>query len=286
MQSFIDVHIALPVDAAELAGLLIGDGMMGVWEQDRIIHLYWDDTTWDEERLGAIKEAIQQLGVQPSPDRIAVQTIPWQDWNAKWTELVEPIWIGQRILVRPSWTNVHLPENCIELILDPKQAFGTGHHITTQLLGEWLELCVHGGERVLDVGTGSGLLAMVALRLGAVSALGVDHDSVAIDCAKEYARVNHFGVELELRTLDIRTLPDDSFDLIVANLDRRTLLSAHQLFTLVSNVRTVLLLSGILISDQHEIVEQYAKSGWRCLEVRRREDWVAIQFQRVREDSY
>ena len=81
----------------------------------------------------------------------------------------------------------------IEIILDPKQAFGTGHHATTCMLLEWLEGdVIHGGETVLDVGTGGGLLAMVALRLGAVQAVGIDPDPEAIDCAHEYASVNGF----------------------------------------------------------------------------------------------
>ncbi len=285
MQSFIDVHIALPVDAAELAGLLVDEGMMGVWEQDGVIHLYWDDSTWDEALLATIRESLRQLGVQPNSEQIAVRRVPWQDWNAKWTELVQPIRIGQRILVRPSWTTVNLPEHDIELILDPKQAFGTGHHPTTQILCEWLEESIQGGERVLDVGTGSGLLGMVALRLGAKYVVGVDDDSVAIECAKEYARMNHFGAELDLRTLDVRNLLNDSFDLIVANIDRRTLLAACRCLANLSDSHTVLLMTGILISDQQEIINCYKKVGWRCAEVRRQDEWSALQFQHDNKNS-
>ena len=281
MKSFIDVHIAIPVDAAELAGLLSDEGMLGVWEQDGVIHVYWDRETWNDHARVSINRAIQQLGGSPDHEHIAVKWVPWQDWNAKWTEMVQPIQIGQRIVVRPSWVRVDLPPNGIELILDPKQAFGTGHHITTQLLGEWLEEYIEGGERVLDAGTGSGLLAMMALRLGAQYALGVDYDAVAIDCAKEYAKLNQFGDELDLRTTDIKDMPDDSFDLIVANIDRRTLLASHHALSKVSKNDTVLLMSGILQSDQKEIVEHYSENGWRCLGVRGQEDWIAIQFQCV-----
>ena len=108
-------------------------------------------------------------------------------------ESVRPIRIGRRIVIRPSWEPVALQAQDIEIVLDPKQAFGTGHHATTRMLLEWLEDLIHGGEFVLDVGTGSGILAMVALRLGAASALGVECDPVAVDCARDYARENGFG---------------------------------------------------------------------------------------------
>ena len=85
----------------------------------------------------------------------------------------------------------------IELIIDPKQAFGTGHHTTTQLLIEWLQQVVTSSDRVLDVGTGSGVLAMVALRLGAAKAVGEDFDPVAIDCARDYAQVNGFDDRID-----------------------------------------------------------------------------------------
>ncbi|WP_447971387.1 50S ribosomal protein L11 methyltransferase [Nitrospira sp. M1] len=286
MKSFIDVHIAESVSATELAGLLVEDGMLGTWEQDGVIHLYYDHGVWTDHMLVKIRNAIQQLGGQLDPDRIAAHEVSDQDWNAQWTASVQPIQIGRRIIVRPSWTTVDIPEHGIELILDPRQAFGTGHHVTTQLLAEWLEEWIQGGERVLDVGTGSGLLAMLALRLGAAFALGIDHDAVAIECAKDYAHLNQFGAELDLRTLDIQALPNESFDFIIANIDRRTLLTGCQALTSVSSTKTVLFLAGILDDDQSEIIARYVEYGWCSAEVKGREDWVAIRLQREGKTSH
>ena len=280
MQSFIDVHILVSVNASELAGLLYEHGLLGIWEQDGVIHLYWNDNTWTEEVLGRIQKALQHFDVSASPEDFAVLKVPSEDWNATWTECVQPIRIGERILVRPSWVSVDLIPSDIEIIIDPKQAFGTGHHVTSQLLVEWLEACVQGGERVLDVGTGSGLLAMAALRLGARSALGVDNDAVAIACAKEYGKVNHFNTNLEFQVLDIREISmDTSFDLVVANIDRRTLLTIHSILVKLSNANTNLLVSGLLNVDESDIIAKYAEEGWNCVEVRRRDEWIAIHFQ-------
>ena len=104
-------------------------------------------------------------GASPESD-IRVEKLPDQDWNRQWAQSVRPIRIGRRIVIRPSWEPVALQAQDVEIVLDPKQAFGTGHHATTRMLLEWLEDLVHGGESVLDVGAGSGILAMVALRLG------------------------------------------------------------------------------------------------------------------------
>jgi ribosomal protein L11 methyltransferase len=170
----------------------------------------------------------------------------------------------------------------IEIVLDPKQAFGTGHHATTQLLLEWLEDLIHGGEFVLDVGAGSGILPMVALRLGAASALGVECDLVAMDCARDYATENGLGNHLEFRcgTLeDIDRQGELRPDLVLANLDRRALLLLcdEQLAQYVSHGAR-LLLSGILLDQEQEIVEAFSKVGAMLSQRREQDGWVALEL--------
>lgn len=126
-------------------------------------------------------------------------SLPYQDWNRQWAQSVRPIRIGKRIVIRPSWESVALQARDIEIVLHPKQAFGTGHHATTRMLLEWREDVIYGGESVMDVGAGSGILAMAALRLGAASAVGVECDPVAVDCARDYATENGCGDHLKFR---------------------------------------------------------------------------------------
>ena len=190
-QGWIDVQVQSSMDAGELAGLLNDPWMMGVWQEDGMIHLYWPHERWTSETRQDLTAVVQRFGVDAAS--IAVHSVPHEDWNAAWARSVKPLRVGQRIVIRPSWETAALKAGDVELVLDPKQAFGTGHHATTQLLLEWLEAHIHGGESVLDVGTGSGILAMVALRLGAASAWGIDHDPVAVECAHGYAIENGFG---------------------------------------------------------------------------------------------
>ncbi len=169
----------------------------------------------------------------------------------------------------------------IEIVLDPKQAFGTGHHATTRMLLEWLEELVHGGESVLDVGAGSGILAMVALRLGAASALGVECDPVAVDCARDYAAENGFGDHLEFRCGTLKEVDRHGElrpGLVLANLDRQTLLLLCDALAQYVSRGARLLLSGILLDQEQEIVEAFSKVGAMLLQRREQEGWVALEL--------
>ena len=208
---------------------------------------------------------------------VSVNQLPFQDWNQLWAQSVKPLWIGKRIVIRPSWEPVSLQPGQIEIILDPKQAFGTGHHATTRMLLEWLEEIIRGGESVLDVGSGSGILAMAALRLGARSALGIEYDSVAVECAEEYAKQNGFGPELRYVC---GTFEDGVVsarpDLVLANLDRRTLLHLAEQLALCDARR--LLISGLLQDQRQEVVAAFAAAGLYPGREREQEGWLAMEF--------
>lgn len=208
------------------------------------------------------------------PD-IVVHALAGQDWNRQWAQSVKPFRVGTRLIIRPSGEQVPVAPGEIEIVLDPKQAFGTGHHATTRMLLEWLEDDIQGGESVLDVGTGSGLLAMVALRFGAARAVGIDNDADAIDCAREYAAGNGFGPELALACGTL-TAELGSYDVVLANLDRRTLLELAQ--PLAASTGRTLLVSGLLAEQRGEIVASFAQAGLDPGRQRERDGWLAIEF--------
>lgn len=279
-QDWIEVTIHTDIDAGELLGALSDPFVQGAWQDGQTIHLYWPSDRWSADHVAALRAVLQQFGGATA--ELLVQQVPDQDWNRQWAQSVRPIRIGRRIVIRPSWETTTLQAGDIEIVLDPKQAFGTGHHATTRMLLEWLEELIHGGESVLDVGSGSGILAMVALRLGAASAVGVECDPVAVDCARDYASENGFGQELELvcgtlRDVEGRAKPD----LVLANLDRQTLLLlCDELADYVSHGAR-LLLSGVLLDQEAEVLEVFSKAG-ACLSRRREQDgWVALELLRA-----
>ena len=272
---WVDVHIKCEVDAGELLARLEDAAVQGAWQDAETIHLYWPAEEWSPDRYDKIKEALRTFegSGKPEPD-IVVYHVPHEDWNRLWAQSVKALRIGTRIIVRPSWEAVQVRPDQIEIVLDPKQAFGTGHHATTRLLLEWLEDSVQGGESVLDVGTGSGLLAMTALRLGSARAMGIDNDPVAIECAIDYAGVNGFGKELQFRCGTVSQ--GEQYDLVLANLDRQTLLLLAD--HLASVTRHRLLVSGVLLDQRLEIAAAFAEAGLYPVAEREAEGWVAIEF--------
>ena len=275
---WIDVSIQADIDAGELLGALSDPFVQGAWQDGQTIHLYWPSDRWSADHVAALRAVLQQFDGAAVAE-LLVQQVPDQDWNRQWAQSVRPIRIGRRIVIRPSWEPVALQVQDIEIVLDPKQAFGTGHHATTRMLLEWLEDLIHGGETVLDVGAGSGILAMVALRLGAASALGVECDPVAVDCARDYAKENGFGRELQLVC---GTLSDVSGcsrpHLVLANLDRQTLLLLCDELAQYVGHGARLLLSGILLDQEQEILEAFSKVGALLSQRREQEGWVALEL--------
>ncbi len=281
-EGWVDVQIQTAVDAAELLGMLADPAIQGGWDENGVVHLYWPKPQWSIEARAHLNLTLQGLDPDASIEHdIRVEELPDQDWNRQWAESVRPIRIGRRIVIRPSWEPVALQAQDIEIVLDPKQAFGTGHHATTRMLLEWLEDLIHGGEFVLDVGTGSGILAMVALRLGAASALGVECDPVAVDCARDYARENGFGSTLGVQCGTLQDVdPQGTLcpDVVLANLDRQTLLQLNEPLAQYVGNGARLLLSGILIEQEREIVAAFSKAGAMVLQRREQEGWVAVEL--------
>lgn len=277
MQSdFIEVSIRTNVDSGELLAMLKDGELLGSWEKDGDLHIYWPREKWDEATLEDLKEVLSRLGICVREGDLRISVVPDQDWSAVWAASLQPILLGRRFRIRQSWHEADPDFKGIELVIDPKRAFGTGYHATTQLVLEWLEDIIHGGERVLDVGTGTGILAMAAIRLGASSALGIDNDPVALECASGYAKGNGFGAELELRVASFESLEYRGYDVIVANLDSRTMPRFCELLPRLMKSNGVACLSGLQEQDYEGIAEILARSELKIRAKRQREDWLAL----------
>jgi len=191
------------------------------------------------------------------------------DWAQRWRAFHEPVLVGHRVLVRAPW-HAPVPE-LAEVVIDPGQAFGTGAHATTRTCLELLMTLAPGGPLV-DVGTGSGVLAIAAAALGWAPVLGLDHDAAAVEAARANARAN--GAEVEVRRWDLRTDPIPAAPVMTANLVRALLLTLAERMT--EPPRT-LVASGLLAGEADEVALEFARRhGLRERDRREGDGWAAL----------
>jgi ribosomal protein L11 methyltransferase len=197
-----------------------------------------------------------------------------EDWANAWKQYFKPTRVGQHLMIIPSWENYTLLEGDIPLYLDPGMAFGTGTHPTTALCLRKLESVVKPGDRVLDVGTGSGILAVASARLGASPVVAIDIDPVAIRAARENAERN--GVALDVRGGTLDQVEPDECDVIIANI------IASVIIAILPEVATRLkkggkfLASGIIAEKKQAVVDAITQTWLLPLEIREEGGWVAI----------
>ncbi|HEY5293684.1 MAG TPA: 50S ribosomal protein L11 methyltransferase [Burkholderiales bacterium] len=217
-----------------------------------------------------IAGACAQAGLAVLPD-YRTEPVGDEDWVRLSQSQFEPIRISEKLWIVPSWAKAPDPQ-ALNLVLDPGLAFGTGSHPTTRLCLQWLERTIRGGERVLDYGCGSGILAIAALRLGAREALGVDVDPLALVAA----RANAVRNRVDARFVNTETAPDFQADLVAANiLANPLILLAPLLAGYLSNGGRIAL-SGILKAQAEEVMEAYAP--WFAMRVGASDDgWVLLE---------
>ncbi len=210
----------------------------------------------------------------------ALVELPDEDWGEAWKKGLGPMRIG-RAFVRPSWVDAPAPPGTAEVVLDPGMAFGTGTHPTTALCLAALSdlLAAHPGAAVLDVGTGSGLLAIAARKLGAGRVVGNDNDPVAIAVARENADRN--GVEIALTVEGLEAI-SGRFDLVVANILANTLVELAPAIAAKLAPGGAVLLSGILGPQEDEVRGAYLAEGLRPLPRgdRREGEWSLLALER------
>jgi ribosomal protein L11 methyltransferase len=254
----------------------------------KTIKAYFSDDDDVDARLGEIQLFLDQLMEQNpglSIPRPAISKVRSEDWSSSWKSNFKPLRVGRRLMIVPTWEEAPLNPDDILLRLDPGMAFGTGGHETTRLCLELLEGIMDGMPTllipsVLDLGTGSGILAMAAVKLGAGRVLAVDIDPLAVEVARENLAINGLADQVECSTTPLEALTG-TFDVILANI------LAEELVRLVPHLIRrlseggVLVLSGILAEKEPLVRAGFAVQELEYVETRRQGDWVAMLYRRV-----
>lgn len=222
-----------------------------------------------------LNEVIEEQGPQLQL-AYEVKLIPPRNWNQEWENSFQPVTIGHRCRIRASF---HEPDPSfpLEILIDPRMAFGTGHHETTWLMGSLLLEAEPAGKSVLDMGCGTGILGILAAKLGAARILAVDTDPRCVESASGNSRLN--GVSLECLQGDADVLPATVFDMILANINRNVLLEHLPVYAERLRPAGVLLLSGFYEGEDLDLLREKASAcGLSYLESRTRNRWTAARF--------
>lgn len=263
---------------AGAAGLEVRDGsspqlpdVRSPKKGDAIIVAFYDDQANADEAVAAVKEHVPQAA-------IVVEPVIEQDWSVAWRERIKSVTVG-RLWVGPPWEKPNAPADKVCLFIEPKMAFGTGDHPTTSLclaaVDEFMK--TNPGCSVLDVGTGTGVLAFAAKKLGSGLTVAVDNDPVSVELAKECAEENGLtGIELSEKTLE--QIPG-TFDLVLANILANTLIALAPL--IAPKVKHRLVMAGVLVPQADEVRAAYVAQGLVSVGEVIEGEWIRLDLARA-----
>jgi ribosomal protein L11 methyltransferase len=243
----------------------------------------WSRTTRSD--LGRLVARITGLEPDKSQSGIRLTRLGAQDWSQSWKRHFKPLQIGARLLLRPSWSRRRAGKDCVEVVLDPGLSFGTGQHPTTHFCLS--ELVRHRADKLpqsfLDIGTGSGILAISARKLGYGPVEAFDLDKEAVKVARANARLNRVSATVGIRCQDLAKLPPRSarrYSIVCANLISDVLLTYRDLIVARLLDEGVLVLAGILDKEFHSVQAAYEAAGLRLVRSRKMREWRSGSFRK------
>ena len=218
---------------------------------------------------------------------IESENVREEDWANNWKQYFKPLTVGEKLLIKPSWEDAAPDEKRIILEIDPASSFGTGQHHTTQLCLELLEKYLSDGDRVLDLGCGSGILSIGAILLGASECTAVDIDANSVKIAEENAAKNN--ISTDIYTAYCGNVIDDAelvkkigggYKIIVANIVADVLIAMSDIFADFLTDDGVLIMSGIITERKNEVIDAVKECGFTVLADAEKEGWAAVAMSR------
>jgi ribosomal protein L11 methyltransferase len=271
---------AQPFNAEIISGLLWQFDISGLIEEDDHIKIFTsEDSNISPEEIENSLDKLKADNIISS-FRIEKELLEDKNWNQLWEDSREVIRVSERIVIKPSFKNYQAGENEIVLTIDPKMSFGTGEHQSTKLVLRLLEKYVKKGINVLDVGSGTGILSIAAIKLGAENAIAIDVDETCFDNCKENCSVNKVYESIKVLTGEIKDVNEKQFDLILANIQKNVLIEIADEIKMRTRKGGIVILSGLLKEDEESVSEYYVETGFQFLEKSVQDEWIALVLQK------
>lgn len=270
---YIEDYSALEQEVEEIAHIdLIDEELLKKDRTKGIVHIYINPDESPQEAVAFLSERYTSEGIE---HEIELASCIEEDWLNNWKKYFNPIPIGEKLLIRPTWRDEYDPHGRAVINLDPGLAFGTGTHETTRLVLQTIEKYVKPGDTFLDIGCGSGILAIAALLLGAKSAVGVDIDETAVKTARENAELNNVSDRFEVLCGDLTDKVHGKYNVVAANIVADAIISLSRDVDKFMHKDSVYIMSGIIdtrsaevekaVSEKFSIIRKFEENGWVCL---------------------
>ena len=252
-------------------------------EETKIMAYFSEEETNLPEKIAVIREKIRNLtefGLSIGSGTVELSNVNQEDWESAWKQYFKPVHVTDRIVVKPEWEEYSPQEGEIVIEIDPGMAFGTGTHETTSMCINQIEKNLKAGDRVIDIGSGSGILSMASVLLGAEKATGVDLDPVAVRVALENVELNNLQDKIEILHGNLTDVIREKADIVVANI------MADIILILLEDVRAFIkddglfISSGIIQEKRAAVEARLLEKNFSIVEVETKGEWCAITAQK------
>lgn len=269
----------------------IDDDLMNLKECETCVTVYLANNSQGADMLSSIRTEMVALKGRDNENqfgRLAVElsNVREEDWANNWKQYFKPLEVGEKLVIKPSWEKYDGHESRRILEIDPASSFGTGQHNTTQLCLELIEKNIKLGDKMLDLGCGSGILSIAGILLGADSAVAVDIDQNSVKIANENAGKNHIPEDKYTaycgNVISDMTLCEKiggGYDILAANIVADVLIAMSPLFKKFIKKDGVLILSGIICERCNDVLDAMKNNGYTLIEMKEKDGWAAVSFR-------
>lgn len=246
---------------------------------------YFSEADWSDRKNQQLQAYLHEIGELDFPIRsneVRVQIIENQDWNALWKQSIKPIEIESKIFIKPTWFSIVPSSDRIVIEIEPQMAFGTGTHETTQLVLKLLLTHLGSAARILDMGTGTGILAIAAAKLSRSRIIAFDNDPIAVTTAQQNSINNQVQNRIALWCGTLDAIRDARFDLILANINRSIIVaSLPKIYACLTSIGRVIF-SGILETEKQRVVTELELQNFCLVDQQQQGEWVGLVAQKKR----
>jgi len=220
--------------------------------------------------------ALLDFALDPGRGEVLLAEVEEADWATAWKQYYKPIYVGDHLLIKPSWEELSEPTDRVIVELDPGMAFGTGTHATTLMCLEFLDSLEVQGKNVLDLGCGSGILSMAAAKLGAHKVLALDYDPIAVKVSQQNVVHNHLEHVVTVRESNLFSSAEGQFDVVVANIIARIIIEAMPGIKSHLAPDGMCIASGIIHEKLDGVLAAVGEQGLQVVEQKNQGEWVAL----------